>query len=85
MTTEQQPEEPQVDQQEEIQNEPQYYHSINRYWRGPSSPTRRIYHRSESCRIGGRIRRENRREGRRQDTPPCPVCCADEQPQKQDA
>lgn len=58
--------------------EPQYYHSINRYWTGPGSSTRRIHHKSEDCRIGRRIREQNRIAGRRDDTSPCPVCCMDE-------
>lgn len=75
MSTEALPEEPQGEQQTKA---PEYYHSINRYWRGPGSPTRRIHHKDMSCRIGGRIKAPNRIAGRRDDTSPCPVCCKDE-------
>ena len=82
--TQQNPEpEPQTTEETKTQ-EPEYYHSINRYWRGPGSPTRRIHHKSKSCRIGGRIKKQNRLEGKREDTEPCHICCADEIVQEQD-
>ena len=83
MTQEQHPEETQTTEESQTQ-EPEYYHSANRYWH-PNRGTKRIHHKDTSCRIGGRIKKQNRLEGRREDTSPCPVCCSDEMPQEQDA
>ena len=74
MTQGHQAEEAQVEQEQEVQ----YYYSMNRYWTGPESGTRRIHHKKVDCRIGRRIRSQNRITGRRDDTEPCHVCCMDE-------
>ena len=72
-----QTEETQGEQAENAEQEAQYYYSINSAWMGPGLGMRRIHHKGNICRIGARIRPQNRIEGRREDTVPCRLCCAD--------
>ena len=74
-----QTEDPQGEQPENTEQEtPLYYYSINSAWMGPGLGMRRIHHKGNICRIGARIRPQNRIEGRRDDTLPCRLCCPNE-------
>ena len=82
-----QTEDPQGEQAENAENaeqEAQYYYSINSAWMGPGLGMRRIHHKGSICRIGARIRPQNRIEGRRDDTLPCRLCCPNETIEAQD-
>ena len=80
MTQEHPTEEPQGEQVEngKEQEEPRYYYSTNSVWMGTGLGMRRTHHKGETCRIGNRIRPQNRIEGRREETVPCRLCCGDE-------
>ncbi len=68
--------EPQGEQAENAGQETLYYYSANRYWMGNRNGTRRIHHKSIACRIGARIKPQNRISGKMDDTFPCRACAA---------
>ena len=84
MTQEKPTEKTQGEQAENAEQEAQYYYSINSAWMGPGLGMRRIHHKGNICRIGARIRPQNRIEGRRDDTIPCRLCCPNETIEAQD-